>query len=232
MKLLLCSDFFNIGKLYLDRFFDLKKKHTCLFVGYAHEDDETMFESGTVALLEGMNFEVENLTFGFDKDSHKKFDMVFVRGGNTTKLIHYLKKYDQFEYVKSLAEGGAVYVGNSAGSVLAGSDTEWTLRSEPYDFNMKAEFGKDALKGFGFVKKLVFVHCSKYRLPFDDESVCGSRNFRVFNGEFYADYLRDRKLYKKEEFLTIGNNQVLFEKGGVQKILTYDWSHIPVLKKK
>lgn len=229
MRLLLCSDFANIGYKYLDKFFDLNTKHSCLFVGYAHEDDTDMNESFAVDRLLDANFDVEFLTENFD--TKKIFDLIFVRGGNTTKLIHYLKKYKQFEYLKDLVEKyNSVYVGNSAGSVLAGSDTEWTIRSEPYSVDLKRLYGGGALLGFGFVKKLVFVHCSKLRLLHESESIDGSNNWRVWNGEFYGEYLKDRKLYSEDKYMVLGNNQVLYRDGKVEKILTYNWSKIPVDK--
>lgn len=229
MRFLLCSDFSNVGYKYLDKFFNLNQKHSCLFVGYAHEDDLSMNESFAVQRLSDANFKVEFLTENFD--AKKTFDLVFVRGGNTTKLIHYLRKYNQFEYLKTLVEKhNAVYVGNSAGSVLAGSDTEWTLRSEPYSVDLKRLYGVKALLGFGFVNKLVFVHCSKLRLLHESESIDGSNNWRVWNREFYGEYLKDRNLYKRDKYIVLGNNQVLYRDGDVEKILTYDWSKIPVNK--
>lgn len=232
MKLLLASDFYSIGSKYLNRFFDLDKKHTCLFVGYACEDDDEMFASGVIDIFESLNFNVMNLTPDFDMKNNSSFDLVFVRGGNTTKLVHYLKKYNQFEYVKNLALNGALYAGNSAGSVLAGSDTEWTLRAEPYEKDLKKIYGKDALLGFGFVDKMVFVHCSRLRMLHHDEFIEGSKNWRVFNNEFYAEYLIDRKNYKEGTYITLGNNQVYYQNDGESKILTYDWSSIPVYKDK
>ena len=80
-------------------------------------------------------------------------------------IMHYLRKFNQFEKVKKLVENGAVFAGQSAGAIVAGSDTEWTLESEPYEYDLKQEFGKDALMGFGFIDKLVFVHASKHRFP-------------------------------------------------------------------
>lgn len=229
MKLLLCSDFKNIGYKYLDKFLDLTKENLCLFIGYASDDYETENEepSSSMLRLQSLNCKVIQLCEGYDfKD---KIDLIFVRGGNTTKLIHLLKKFNQFEKIKQLAEKDVLYIGESAGSVLAGSDTEWTLRTEPYEFDLKTEFGENALKGYGFVEKMIFVHCSKYRFPFTGE-VQGDTNIRIYNDIFYKDYLQDRKLYKKESYITLGNNQVYYQNGDEKKILTYDWSKIPFKK--
>ena len=229
MKLLLCSDFKNIGYKFLDKFFDLNQKHKCLFINYASEDYEIedASESSSFERIQSLNFDVTILSekYKFDED----LDMIFVRGGNTTKLIHLLKKFNHFEKIKELTKNGVLYVGESAGSVLAGSDTEWTLRAEPYDYDVKAEFGEDSLLGYNFVDKMIFVHCSKYRFPFSGEIPDG-RIVRLPNREFYGDYLKDIKIYPKGTYITLGNNQVFYENDSVGKILSYDWSKIPVQK--
>ena len=229
MRLLLCSDFKNIGYKYLDRFLDLDKKNNCLFIGYASDDfgDVNAEPSSSMLRLESLNCNVIELNENYNFSD--KIDLIFVRGGNTTKLIHLLKKFNQFDKIKNLAENGVLYIGESAGSVLAGSDTEWTLRTEPYEFDLKKEYGENALKGYGFVDKLIFVHCSKYRFPFTGE-VEGDSNIRIYNDIFYKDYLEDRKLYDKDLYITLGNNQVFYENNDEKKILTYDWSKIPFKK--
>lgn len=228
MRLLLCSDFSGVGYRYLNRFGEDLKNKTCLFVGYA-EDDEFEEESSSATILKDMGMNMEFLKEGFD--FNKQIDVVFVRGGNTTRLIHFLRKFNQYEKLKELIFKDVIYIGNSAGSVLVGSDTEWTLDAEPYEYNLKIEYGKDALLGFGIVDKLVFVHCSKYRMAWKFErDMFGGELFKTLDRECYPAYLEDIKKYKRDEYIKIGNNQVYFINGDVRKIITYDWRNIPVRK--
>ena len=230
MNLLLTSDFKYVGVNYLNRFFSDFKGKTCLWVGYAKEEDSAMYESSTKELIASIGFNVVDLTPKYNFQD--KLDMIYVHGGNTTKLIDYLKKYNQFNRIRELVQKQDVlYVGLSAGSVLAGSDTEWTLRKEPYPVDMKAKYGKDALMGFGWVDKLVFVHTSRYRYLWDDEYIDGSRNWRTYNIEYYKDYLEDTKIYKKGTYIKVGNNQVYLRKGNTSKMLTQNWSKVPIYKK-
>ncbi len=232
MKLLLCSDFYGIGIKYLNKFFDNTNEKTCLFIGYASEDDENMYKSRVKDKLFELGIKVKDLTPNFKNNC--KIDMLYVRGGNATKLLHYLKKYNQFNLIKDLVENQDVlYIGQSAGALIAGNDTSWTLRSEPYDVDLKSLYGKDALNGFGWVSKMIFVHCSKYRLLWGEEQIDGSQNWRILNKEFYGDYLKDRKIYNKQDYVVLGNNQIIYQNGDIQtqKILTYDWSKIPFTKK-
>lgn len=226
MKLLLCSDFTGVGYRYLKNFQKNANGQNCLFVGYACEEDEEMYESGAKNCLAEFGYSIIDLTPNYDfKD---KIDAIFVRGGNTTKLIDYLKKYNQFNKLKQLViNEDALYIGNSAGSVLCGTDTAWTLDAEPYR-DITKDYGKDALKGYGFVDKLVFVHCTKYRMCRDYEQQSPSDIFRTLDTDCYEDYLRDTKKYNKEQYIRIGNNQVYFVNGNVTKTITYNWRNIPV----
>lgn len=229
MKLLLCSDFKNVGYKYLNKFFNLTKKHICLFIDYASEDyaGDADYTSSSMEKIRSLNFEIIALTKEYKFD--KKIDMIFVRGGNTTKLVYLLRLYGQYEKIKNMAQNGVLFVGESAGSVLAGSDTEWTLDAEPYDKDVKKEFGENALLGFGFVEKMVFVHCSRYRFPYSGECEPG-KIIRLPNTIYYHDYLQDIKKHKKGTYITLGNNQVYYQNESELKILTYDWSKIPVQK--
>lgn len=225
MKSLLCSDFSSVGYKWLEKFFNSFEGLNCLFVGYAQED-EFPLESSAAKVFLSRKINVINLEKDYDfKDN---IDIIFVRGGNTTRLIHYLREYGQYEKIKELAESGVLYIGNSAGSVLVGNDTEWTLESEPYDFDLKAIFGKDALKGFGWIDKMVFVHCSRYRMSGLDEQESPEEVFRTLDTWCYPAYLKDCRKYKKEEFIKIGNNQAYYINGNIKKILTFNWKNIPV----
>ena len=226
MKLLLCSDFSGVGYKYLKKFFKQTKGKTCLFVGYAQED-ECELESGSAMVFKNMGMNVVSLQKGYE--FNEKIDVVFVRGGNTTRLIHYLREYEQYDKLKNLVENQDVlYIGNSAGSVLVGTDTAWTLPAEPYEFDLTKLYGEDALKGFGWIDKLVFVHCSKYRICWDFEKEYENDIFRTLDRECYPAYLQDKKIYKRNEYLKIGNNQAFMVDGENKKMLTYNWSRLEV----
>lgn len=222
MKLLLCSDFSGVGYKFLNKFFDQTKGLNCLFVGYAQDDPYELI-SGTAIKFKELGINVFSLVEGY-RFEHK-IDIVFVRGGNTTRLIHYLRKFNQFEKVKELVEKqGAVYIGGSAGSVLAGTDTEYCLRSEPYEEDVKAEFGEDSLKGFGWINKMVFVHTTPNRMCYSDEMKNENDYFITPDTFCYPAYVEDCKIYDDYEFIEIGNEQALYINGAERELLTDDWS--------
>lgn len=221
MKLLLCSDYSGVGYKFLNKFFEKTEGLNCLFIGYAQEDEFELESLGAKRFRDaGIN--VIGLKEGYDfKD---KIDIIFVRGGNVTRLIHYLRKFNQFEKVKELAENGALYIGSSAGSVLVGSDTEYCLRSEPYDYDVKGEFGKDSLKGFGWIDKMVFVHTTKYCIGFPEEMKHADDCFVTIDNFCYPAHLEEIELYDESEYIEIGNNQALMINGDQKTMLTDDWS--------
>lgn len=227
MKLFLCSNFKYLAPKFLPKFFDLSKKHNCLFIPYADEDKDFVSES-TVEFLQILGFNVFHLYEEYKFEN--KNDMIYVKGGNTTQLLHYLRKYNQFEKIKEMVESGVLFAGQSAGAVVAGSDTEWTLESEPYDFDMKSEFGKNALHGFKFLNKLIFVHASRYRFPFSPEiENAGRSDFRVKNDFFYKAYLKERKQNKNKPFIVLKDNEAFLQNGDNGKIVSFDWKNYPVL---
>lgn len=227
MKLFLCSNFKYLAPKFLPRFLDLSKKHNCLFIPYADEDKDFVSESA-VEFLESLNFNVYHLNEDYKFD--KQIDMIYAKGGNTTQLLHYLKMYNQFDKIKEMVNDGVLFAGLSAGAIIAGSDTEWTLESEPYDVNLKQEFGDDALLGFGFIDKLVFVHASRYRFPFSFEiENAGMSDFKVKNNFFYKAYLRERKQNKDKLFIVLKDNEAFIKDGKKEQIVHFDWSRYPVL---
>lgn len=227
MKLFLCSNFKYLAPKFLSGFFDLSKKHNCLFVPYADDDKDFISES-TVEFLESLNFNVYHLTENYKFD--KQIDMIFVKGGNATQLLHYLKMYNQFDKIKEMVHEGVLYAGASAGALVAGSDTEWTLMSEPYDFDMKKEYGKDALLGFNFINKLIFVHASRFRFPVSPEvEIAGRADFKVKNDFFYKAYLRERKQNKNKPFIVLKDNEAFVKDANREQIVKIDWSKYPVL---
>ena len=227
MKLFLCSNFKLLAPKFLLKYFDMKKHCKCLFVGYADEEKDFYSES-TVEFLKELGFDVVCLdeNYNFQDD----VDMIYVKGGNTTQLLRYLKEYNQFEKIKEMVEKGVLYAGASAGAIITGSDTEWTLLSEPYDFDMVSRFGKNAFLGFSFLKKLIFVHASRYRFPVTPEiEAAGRKDFRLSNEFFYKAYLKERKHTKGQPFIVLKDNEAFIKNGDLEKKVKIDWSKYPVL---
>jgi dipeptidase E len=86
----------------------------------------------------------------------KNFDVIFFAGGNTTYLAHYAHLSNFSVVVRDLLQQGKVYIGSSAGSILAGPTVEPFLKEDaselPTDFVVSH---KDCL---GLVDYVVLPH--------------------------------------------------------------------------
>ena len=72
---------------------------------------------------------------------------MYVCGGNTFKILHKLRETRLDVYITKQVEQGALYVGVSAGSIIAGPDIEiagWGSEGDENEVNLQD------LEGFNF----------------------------------------------------------------------------------
>ena len=77
--------------------------------------------------LTGMGFDVFDYTLtNKTKDNVKKdlekADVLFFSGGNTFYLLQKIQESNSAEVIKNFVENGKIYIGSSAGSLIAGPD--------------------------------------------------------------------------------------------------------------
>ncbi len=160
-KLLLTSTGFTNPKLG-ERFLHLLQKDPSvtrvLFVPTASRTEHEMkyvYESEDELVQLGIPkenivwFDYRNPTAVRDVD---RFDVVYVCGGNTFFLSEKLKKTGMDKKIVDLVRQGKVYVGVSAGSVIAGPDISI---AGPFDEN---ESGLSDMAGWGLTDKVVTPH--------------------------------------------------------------------------
>ena len=85
MKLLLCSDFSGVCYRYFKKFYTNTQGLTCLFVGYAQEDDHEL-ESGSAMYFKEMGMKVISLKKGYKFND--KIDVVFVHITRSRNVVH------------------------------------------------------------------------------------------------------------------------------------------------
>lgn len=112
--------------------------------------------------LESMGFSIKvvDLKNKSKEELRKDFenvDVIFVAGGNTFYLLEKVVESGFFELAKELVGKGVVYIGSSAGSVLAGPDIDITRElDDPSEApNLKTT------KGLGLVDFIVLPHYGK-----------------------------------------------------------------------
>ncbi len=87
-----------------------------------------------------------------------EFDLVYVCGGNTFAILDALRKTGLDARVRDAVRSGALYIGVSAGSILAGPDIAiagWGSEGDRNDIGLQ---GAEELAGFGFVDLTVAPH--------------------------------------------------------------------------
>lgn len=217
MKLFLYSDFCAIKddaeKIRQSILGDISKTRV-LFIPYA-DKTATTYKQRIKEKLYSIGITKGNITELTKKTELPLFNfgLIVVSGGNSLRMLEYLKKYNQFDYVKNLVKKGIPYIGDSAGSVVVGNNVKYTETYEPYTFQTQEFAGYES---FCFVDKTVIVHTSKQRLNhFTNE---------VYDDELYYGYYMNYK--KKEEekpHISIANNQyVVIDESG-EKTFTNNW---------
>ena len=125
---------------------------------YVDLDKKKIFETG----ITPENF----IEYDLDKDvsdiSLDEIDVIYVEGGNTFYLIDKVRKTGFDKKIKEMVERGIVYVGASAGSILAGPNIDMT-NPETHD-----DFGVTDYTGLNLTDKVICPHFNKKDEAFID----------------------------------------------------------------
>jgi peptidase E len=145
-RLLLTSSGFGNDKI-RNTFLKLAKKPVSeikvLFIPTASRKNEEMEyvkkskkELTDLGLLEE-NIRVFNLGEEIDDKDLSKVDAIYVCGGNTYYLLKRLKETRFDATIKMLVESGKIYVGVSAGSIVAGPEINIASMGDENDCNLE-----------------------------------------------------------------------------------------------
>ena len=150
----------------------------------------------TQKVFEDFGYEVENFDVSIfseeiAKEKLSEVKIIFISGGNTFYLLQELKRKNLIPYLKERIENGLLYIGESAGSVIAAPDIEYASIVD--DKTLATEL--DDYTGLNLVDFYIVPH-------FEEEPfVEGSRNMV----ELYKDKL-DLKLINNKEAILVENN--------------------------
>jgi dipeptidase E len=84
----------------------------------------------------------------------KSFDVLFFSGGNTFYLLQQLQQSNSIEVIRKFIEDGKIYIGSSAGSLIAGPD----IYSARFADNPKLAPRIKGYRGLELVDFVVFPH--------------------------------------------------------------------------
>lgn len=129
-----------------------------LIVAYAQNEQEEFYVNASKRELEQFGFTkivVANMHHEVKVDSLGGFDVIYVCGGNTFAILNKLRETKLDNFIKKQVNNGAVYVGVSAGSIIAGPNIEIAGWGSEGDKN---EIGLKDLTGFNLVDISIFPH--------------------------------------------------------------------------
>ena len=184
----------ELVKKFLDKNTESKK---ILFIPTATNVDEyKKYIHLTQKAFEDFDYEVENFDVSIfseeiAKEKLSEAKTVFISGGNTFYLLQELKRKNLTSYLKERIENGLLYIGESAGSVIAAPDIEYASIVD--DKTLATEL--DDYTGLDLVDFYIVPH-------FEEEPFVESSRNTV---ELYKDKL-DLKLINNKEAILVENN--------------------------
>ena len=184
----------ELVKKFLDKNTESKK---ILFIPTATNVDEyKKYIHLTQKAFEDFGYEVENFDVSIfseeiAKEKLSQAKTVFISGGNTFYLLQELKRKNLTSYLKERIENGLLYIGESAGSVIAAPDIEYASIVD--DKTLATEL--DDYAGLNLVDFYIVPH-------FEEEPFVESSRNTV---ELYKDKL-DLKLINNKEAILVENN--------------------------
>ena len=137
------------------------------------------------------NFDVSIFSEEIAKEKLSEAKIVFISGGNTFYLLQELKRKNLIPYLKERIENGLLYIGESAGSVIAAPDIEYASIVDDKTFATEL----DDYIGLNLVDFYIVPH-------FEEEPFVESSRNTV---ELYKDKL-DLKLINNKEAILVENN--------------------------
>ena len=184
----------ELVKKFLDKNTESKK---ILFIPTATNVDEyKKYIHRTHNAHEDFDYEVEKFDVSvfseeIVKEKLSEAKIVFISGGNTFYLLQELKRKNLTSYLKERIENGLLYIGESAGSVIAAPDIEYASVID--DKTVATEL--DDYTGLNLVDFYIVPH-------FEEEPFVESSRNTV---ELYKDKL-DLKLINNKEAILVENN--------------------------
>ena len=184
----------ELVKKFLDKNTESKK---ILFIPTAANVEEyKKYMHLTQKAFEDFGYEVENFDVSvfseeIAKEKLSEAKIVFISGGNTFYLLQELKRKNLITYLKERIENGLLYIGESAGSVIAAPDIEYASVID--DKTVATEL--DDYTGLNLVDFYIVPH-------FEEEPFVESSRNTV---ELYKDEL-DLKLINNKEAILVKNN--------------------------
>ena len=190
----------ELVKNFLDK--NTKSKKILFIPTATNVDEYKKYIHLTQKVFEDFGYEVENFDVSIfseeiAKEKLSEVKIVFISGGNTFYLLQELKRKNLISYLKERIENGLLYIGESAGSVIAAPDIEYASIVDDKTFATEL----DDYIGLNLVDFYIVPH-------FEEEPFVESSRNTV---ELYKDKLDLKLINNKEAILVENNNFTIIE---------------------
>ncbi|MBI4163225.1 MAG: Type 1 glutamine amidotransferase-like domain-containing protein [Candidatus Aenigmarchaeota archaeon] len=180
----------------------LKAAFMTTAVEAVHSKDLTWFENNRQGLINA-GFDLFDYTITGKKPEHIERDLgdcdvIHVNGGNVFYLLLQAQKSGFDNFIKNFVAKGGIYIGSSAGSIIASPNIGIARKRKHEDFVAKLK----TFEGFGLVDFIVFPHWA-------------SDNYRedFFNERLKASYVTGNKI------ILLTDSQYVLVEDGMYKIV-------------
>jgi len=119
---------------------------------YVKEDEQRLSDLGFKTMVK---IDLRNETEKSLNNKFKDFDVIIAEGGNTFYLLKYIRESGFDKALKLFLDKGGIYLGVSAGSIVAGKDISCSSWKPEWDENTA---GLDDFKGLGLVDFIIVPH--------------------------------------------------------------------------
>ncbi len=160
---------------------------------WMEEDRESLVKLG----FKVEDIDLKNKTSLELKESLQEKDIIFLAGGNTSYLLEQAQKSGFLDVAKEMVTNGTIYIGSSAGSLLAGPSIEV---DKIYD---DGEFGKvlDSYDGLDFVDFVPLPHANNEKY----------KSYLKKIVKEYGEKYNLRKLNDNEAILILDGKEILIQ---------------------
>lgn len=208
MKLLLTSDF-SVSGDYLKNLIDTSQPNlTVAYIanGADHDEDKSWLQNARKK-LQSLNLEIVEIDLTSMQEQNlreelEKHPIIYVEGGNTFYLLEVANKSGFSKIIRDLlANGGKVYVGTSAGSIIAGPD----INSTKYIDDLTVVPKLKDFTGFSLVNYVVIPHI-------------GNEDFYKKNEAEYNELFKDLK-NQQHPHIMLRDTQAVYVEGNKFEIV-------------
>lgn len=84
-----------------------------------------------------IGFDKENILFSIDGIPDEEVSFIYVAEGNTFEMLDYMRKENLCNYIIDKCKAGTVYIGSSAGAIIAGADIRIALEFDSNYMRMR-----------------------------------------------------------------------------------------------